>query len=132
MKQAVPPAWSMPNQPKSQVVSSFKVTKKLPPGAPGAHKLVQPFGEALVCVRHRVTPDGEARCTTVELVLEQVPSRSRTEQLMGVQVGYGEKALQSQGKATGGVWNSASRLWKLPQRTARRLRLSDRVRALQE
>ena len=132
MKQAVPPAWSMPTQPKGRAVSSCKVTKKLPPGTPGAQKLLQRFGEALVCVRHRVTPDVEARCTPVELVLEQVPIRSRTDQLVGVQVGYGEKALQSQVKAAGGVWDPASRLWRLPQRTARRLGLSDRVRVLKE
>ena len=132
MKQAALSAWSMPTPPKGQAVSSFKVTKKLPPGTPGAQKLLQRFGEALVCVRHRVTPDGEARCTTVELVLEQVPIRSRTEQLGGVQVGYGEKSLQSQVKAAGGVWDSACRLWKLPQREARRLGLSDRVRVLKE
>jgi hypothetical protein len=101
VKQAAPPAWSMPTQPKGRAASSFKVTKKLPPGTPGSQKLLQRFGEALVCVRHRVTPDGEARCTTVELVLEQVPIRSRTDQLVGVQVGYGGKALQSQVKAAG-------------------------------
>lgn len=132
MKQAAPPAWSKPTHPKGQAVSSFKVTKKLPLGTPGAQKLLQRFGEALVCLRHRVTPDREARCTTVELVLERVPIRSRTDQLVGVQVGYSEKTLQSQVKATGGVWDPASRIWKLPQRTARRLGLSDRVRALQE
>lgn len=65
-------------------------------------------------------------------MLEQVPIRSRTDQLVGVQVGYGEKTLQSQVKAAGGVWDPASRLWKLPQRTARRLGLSDRVRLLKE
>lgn len=68
----------------------------------------------------------------LRLMLEQVPIRSRTDQLVGVQVGYGEKTLQSQVKAAGGVWDPASRLWKLPQRTARRLGLSDRVRLLKE
>lgn len=122
----------MPTQPKGRAVSSFKVTKKLSPGTPGAQKLLQRFGEALVCVRHRVRPDGEALYTTVEPVLEQVPIRSRTDQLVGVQIGYGEKALQSQVKAIGGVCDPAFRLWKLPQRTARQLRLSDRVLALQD
>lgn len=132
MKRATPPIWSTPAQLKGHAVSSFKVTKKLAPGTAGAQKLLNRFGDALVCVRHRVTPDGEARCTTVELVLEQVPIRSRPSRLVGVQVGYGEKALQSQVKAAGGVWDPSLRLWKLPQPTARNLDLSDRVRALQE
>lgn len=68
----------------------------------------------------------------LQLLLEQVPIRARTGQLVSVQVGYGEEALQSQVKAAGGVWDPASRLWNLPQRTARRLSLSDRVPALQE
>lgn len=122
----------MPTQPKGRAVSSFKVTKKLPPGTPGAQKLPQRFDDALVCVRHRVMPDGEVRCTTVELVREQVPIRFRTDQLVGVQVGYSEKALQSKVNTAGGVWDPASRLWKLPQRTARRLRLSGSVRVLKE
>lgn len=96
MKQAAPPAWSMPAQPKGQAVSSFKVIKNL------------------------------------QLLLEQVPIRSRTDQLVGVQVGYGEKALQSQVKAAGGVWGPASRLWQLPLGTSRRLGLSDRVLVLKE
>lgn len=58
MKHAAPAAWSMPIQPEGQVVSSFKVTKKLPPGTPGAQKLLQRFGESLFCVRHRVAPGG--------------------------------------------------------------------------
>lgn len=65
-------------------------------------------------------------------MLEQVTILSRTDQLVGVQVGYGEEALQSQVKAAGGLWDPASRLWKLPQRTGRRLGLSDRVRVLKE
>lgn len=132
MKQATPLIWSTPAHPKGQAVSSFKVTKKLAPGTAGAQKLLHRFGDALVCVRHRVTPDGEARCTTVELVLEQVPIRSRGTPLVGVQVGYGEKTLQSQVKAAGGIWDPELRLWKLPQSTARKLGLSDRVRPLQE
>lgn len=132
MKQAAPPAWSMPNQPKGRADSSFQVTKKLPPSTPGAQKLLQRFGEALGCVRHRVTQDGEARCTNVELVLEQVPIRSRTDPLVGVQVGCGEEALQSQVKAAGGGWDPSFRLWKLLQRPARRFGLSDRVHVLKE
>lgn len=83
MKQAAPSAWSMPTQPKGQAVSTFIAPKKLPPGTPGAQKLLQRFDEALVCVRHRVTPGGEARCTTVESVLERVHIRSRANQFGG-------------------------------------------------
>lgn len=52
--------------------------------------------------------------------------------LVGVQVAFGEKALQSQVKAAGGAWDPAFRLWKLPRRAARRLGHSDRVRVLKE
>lgn len=66
MKQGTPPIWSTPAHSTGQVVSSFKVTKKLAPGTAGAHKLLHRLGDALVFVRHRVTPDGEASCHTVE------------------------------------------------------------------
>lgn len=68
----------------------------------------------------------------LRLVLEHVSIRSRTDQLVGVRLGYGEKALQSQVKAAGGVRDPASRLWQLPLGTARRLGLSDRERVLKE
>ena len=83
MKQATPLIWSTPAHPKGQAVSSFKVTKKLAPGTAGAQKLLHRFGDALVCVRYRVTPDGEARCTTAEPVQEQVPIRPRAGWLVG-------------------------------------------------
>ena len=56
----------------------------------------------------------------------------RAGRLVGVQVGFGEKALQSQVKVAGGIWDPVFRLWKLPLRAARQLGLSDRVRALEE
>jgi hypothetical protein len=59
--------------PKGGAVSSFEVTKKLAAGTPDAQELQRRFGDALVWVHHRVTPDGESSCTTVELLLEQVP-----------------------------------------------------------
>ena len=68
----------------------------------------------------------------LRVVLEQIPIFSRTDQLVGVQVDYSEKALLTQIKADEGVWDPASRLWKLLQRAARWLGLSDRLPVLKE
>ncbi|MBL8289689.1 MAG: hypothetical protein JNL85_17030 [Rubrivivax sp.] len=51
----------------------LRVVKKLPLGAKGAHKLAQQFGEALVCVRHRVDAQARFRYTTVERRVEKAP-----------------------------------------------------------
>lgn len=41
-------------------VSTFKVTKKITPGSPGAQKLQDLYGNALVCVRHHITARARA------------------------------------------------------------------------
>lgn len=45
--------------------------KRLPPGAPGTKRLVERFGNALVCVRYRHDPQLNRRLTTVELIIDE-------------------------------------------------------------
>lgn len=109
-------------------VSSFKVTKKLSSGSPGAQKLKERFGEALVCVRRRITPDGKNCSTTVELLAEHSPARRRESPVIGVQIALGERDLQALVRAAVASWDTSSRLWKMPFRTAEVLGLKERVR----
>jgi hypothetical protein len=123
--------WASPRPrtlPAGRAVSAWKVIKKHAPNQPGALKLAQQWGDALVCVRHRLDETGQTRVTTVELVVEQAPVRTRGAQLVGVQIAYAEKDLQAAARAAGATWDAAARLWRMPEKVARALRLTDRIR----
>lgn len=114
--------------PAGRAVSAWKVIKKHAPNQPGALKLAQQWGDALVCVRHRLDETGQTRVTTVELVVEQALVRARGAQEVGAQIAYAEKDLQAAARAAGATWDAAARLWRMPEKVARALRLADRIR----
>jgi hypothetical protein len=114
----MPPAWDR----------TF-VTKKLSPKQPGARKLAQRYGNALVCVRHRQDTEGSIRYTTVELLVEQAPiARRRPDtELLGVRLEKGELELRRRVIAAGGQWDARTCAWWLTRSAARRLRLLKKV-----
>lgn len=108
-------------------VGKLRIAKKLALGSRGALKLARQFGDALVCVRHRVDDRGETRYTTVELLVETAPIRARTEHIVGLRIGPGEKALHQLVRSAGASWDYKAKLWRLPRRVAGVLKLADRI-----
>ena len=107
--------------------SNLRVTKKLSPESRGAIKLAKQFGEALVCVRHRMDDKGEFRYTTVELLVEKSAVRPRTENIVAIRVGPDEKSLQTVVRAAGATWDHKAKVWRLPRRVVGVLKLADRI-----
>jgi hypothetical protein len=105
----------------------LRVVKKLAPDQPGALKLAQKYGDALICVRHRIDSTGQVRTTTVELRVDQAPIRPRSDRIVGVRIDYAERALQIAAKAAGATWDPQARLWRMPIRAASALGLRARV-----
>jgi hypothetical protein len=106
----------------------------LRPGQRGTKKLVQRFGESLICVRYRYDATRRKRFTTVELIVEETPWHPVTSsdagdcaQQVAVRLGYSEQALREQVKAAGGRWDAGRRLWQLPLHRVRALGLVDRI-----
>jgi len=97
--------------------AKLKVLKKLAPSQPGAKKLAQKYGDALVCVRHRTDAIGRTRFTTVELLVERVPIKPRTDRIVGVKIDYNERALRALARAAGASWDPKARLWRMPRRS---------------
>ncbi|MEO8164804.1 MAG: hypothetical protein ABI619_05350 [Betaproteobacteria bacterium] len=94
----------------------------LRPGQRGTKKLVQRFGDRLICVRYRYDVSRRKRFTTVELIVDEAPWQPLTPsgrpagnppERVGVRVGYNEQALREQVKAAGGRWDADRRLWQL-------------------
>lgn len=107
--------------------ASLRVVKKIPITARGAIKLAHQFGEAMVCVRHRVDAKGEFRYTTVELLVDKTPIRQRVESMVFVRIAANERSLQQVVRAAGAQWDHRTRLWIMPKRLAGILRLAQRV-----
>jgi hypothetical protein len=105
-----------------------RVSKKLAPTQPGAIKLARRYGDALLCVRYRRSANGSHRCTTVELIVECVPlAQPRGDRIVGVRIGCDETQLPAIARESGATWDRAARLWRMPLRTAKRLRVAERV-----
>ena len=76
----------------------MKTTKKLLPVQPGTKRLVDQYGEDLVCVRYRYEPEEDMVVKTIELVIGRTPrratkSRIPTNKLVNVPVEFGETGL---------------------------------------
>ncbi|NTU63229.1 MAG: hypothetical protein HGB05_07455 [Chloroflexi bacterium] len=97
--------------------------KKLLPTSPGAKRLTERYGNALVCVRYREAAETGKRLTTVELIVAERPLPART----GVRIAYGETELRSRVKAAGGIWDAEHKVWRLPKSVIRKLQLEQRV-----
>ncbi|GAB4113882.1 MAG: hypothetical protein Fur0014_16640 [Rubrivivax sp.] len=105
----------------------MRVTKKLATTDRGAIKLAQQFGDALVCVRHRVDPEARFRYTTVELLVEKTEMRPRQSKMVLVRVDRHEYGLRTVVRTAGAVCDPRTGLWHLPKRVATVLRLTDRI-----
>lgn len=109
-----------------------RVKKTLWPPRPGTVRLLERFGDALVCVRYREDPSGLRRYVTVELVVEtgrtvRARRRSVERALFPLAVARGDRDLRATIKQAGAQWHPGDRLWYLPAATIRRLGLEDRI-----
>lgn len=119
---AAPPQRRTANR-RTLMPAGGNVIKKLPPAAPGAKRLTEHFGDALVCVRYREEAETGKRLTTVELIVAERPLPART----GVRIAYGETELRRRVKAAGGIWDAEHKVWRLPKAVIRKLKLEQRV-----
>lgn len=99
--------------------------KRLQPGAPGTKRLVERFGDARLCVRYRHDPLRNCRLTTVEPVIEVRPAKP--EKTAWICVTYGETDLRQRIKEAGGTWHPERKLWLLPLKTTKALKLEARM-----
>jgi hypothetical protein len=106
--------------------------RKVMPGQPGTKKLVEKYGDALVCVRYRYDSERQKKIKTVELVIEESNWRKNVRRIPAnkmvyVRVAYGEVRVGRLVKAAGGRWNRNKKLWELPYREVQALGLEERI-----
>ena len=101
-----------------------KLTRK--PGQKGTKRLTAYYGEKLVCVRYRYDSKKKLRYKTVELIVdiaEWIPK----EEIVLVQVAWGERDIALKVKAAGGKWNQEKKAWELKYGKVVEIGLEDRI-----
>ena len=110
----------------------MRVRSKLKPGQPGTRKLVQQFGDRLVCVRYRYDALKRRRYTTAEVIVDEsewdpMPSATARRERVAVRIEVHEVKLREKVKAVGGRWDPEKRVWHVTMEQVMQLGLTGRV-----
>lgn len=104
------------------------------PGQAGTKKLVERYGERLVCVRYRYDAAFGRRLKTVELVVDSAPWTPRVraprrshDDIVAVRISWRETDLRERAKRLGAIWRPEQRLWEMRWEHARTLGIASRV-----
>jgi hypothetical protein len=89
---------------------------KLKPGQKGTKKLLDKYGEALVCVSYRYDEASGTRVKTVELVVEKAawrpPKRKYPDDaLVPMRIRFADSASREKAKAARGRWDPEKKEW---------------------
>jgi hypothetical protein len=110
----------------------MKTTRILKAGQPGTKKLVERYGDNLICVRDRYDDQKKAMYKTIEIIIEDKPQQEKHKKIpqnknMDIRIGYNEIDLRSKIKSCGGKWNTSKKVWQLPYKKIKELDLLDRI-----
>jgi hypothetical protein len=110
----------------------MKIKRIIKPGQPGTKKLVEKYGDNLVCVRYRYDVTEKRKFKTIELIIEETPWQQNREKipvnkLMNIHILSSEHNLRIKVKAAGGTWDYKNRVWRLPYKQVLELGLSHRI-----
>ena len=91
----------------------------LKPGQKGTKRLVEQYGEALLCVRYRYDTKSHKQYKTVEIVVSESewtppPAKYPDGTIVSLKIGINETSLQNQTRAVGGRWDKEQRAWLVP------------------
>jgi len=113
------------------MLKDVKTCNNLQPGRKGTKRLLEKYGDSLLCVRYRYDARRGVRLKTVELIVEekalQVPLPFHDEDIVDILVRYSEKSLREMLKAAGGKWDPGSKLWHVSYGAIRGTELTDRI-----
>ena len=99
------------------MLKHMKAHKHLKPGENGTLRLVERFGDTLLCVRYRYDAIRDMRIKTAEIIVDEKPGkgvpRLRETDIVNVQVPFTMKALRDRLKSVGAMWHPAQKLWSV-------------------
>jgi hypothetical protein len=99
------------------MLKHMKAHKHLKPGENGTLRLVERFGDALLCVRYRYDAVRDIRIKTAEIIVDERPGkgvpRIRETDTVLVQVPFTMKVLRERLKGVGARWDPVQKLWRV-------------------
>jgi hypothetical protein len=114
-------------KPRAAEGHSWAVSKTMQADGKGAAKLTKIYGDSLVCVRYRLSPDGKQRITTVELIVDQSPVQNKANPTVFVKIYPSETELITLAKAKGARYNAKTRLWRMTTNDAISMNIKERI-----
>ena len=107
------------------------IQRSLKPGAPGTKKLVDKYGDRLVCVRYKYDQTRGIKQKTVELIEVEESwtkqNRIPLNKKLLLRIEYHEPHLQHIVREAGGTWVKEKVRWQLPYSVIRALGLEARI-----
>jgi hypothetical protein len=99
------------------MLKHMKAHKHLKPGEKGTRRLVDRFGDTLLCVRYRYDAIRDMRIKTAEIIVDEKPGRGipriRESDTVLVQVPFTMRALRDRLKGVGAKWDPDQKLWRV-------------------
>ncbi|NIV03948.1 hypothetical protein GWN26_09355 [Candidatus Saccharibacteria bacterium] len=110
----------------------MKIKRIVKPGQPGTKKLMEIYGDNLVCLRYRYDAETKRVLKTVELIIENRPWQPNSKKIpknkiVGVRILKEEAELRKRIKTAGGKWNPQKLVWQLPYKQVLELELTERM-----
>jgi hypothetical protein len=108
----------------------LRVRQTIKPGKRGTRRLLEKYGNRLVCVRYHYNYEIKKRITTVELIEEESnwrPVRILASTIVQIQINWGEKEIAWTIKKNGGKWNKEKQVWEISYGKVRELQLESRI-----
>jgi len=110
----------------------MKTKRILQAGQPGTKKLVERYGDNLICVRHRYDDQKKTIYKTIEIIIEDKPWQENNKNIpkyksVDIRIGYNEIELRSRIKACGGKWDPHRKVWQLSYKKVKELDLLERI-----
>lgn len=111
------------------MLKDMKSYNHLKPGQKGTRRLVEQYGESLLCVRYRYDQKRGVRLKTVEIVVEEksVPTRYKDDDVVPVSVTFDEVVLREQLRKMRGKWDPQLKVWFVPYRLIHGTELESRI-----
>ena len=110
----------------------MKVGRIVSPGQPGTKKLVERYGDNLLCVRYRYDDQKKTMYKTIEIIIDEKPWQGKSPKVPNhetadIRISFNEVELRSRIKECGGKWDPQKKVWQLPYRRIKELDLLDRI-----